>query len=150
MKKFLSLILLGVLSAAVVVGSCGCEILEEAWEAGKLDSDNPNSEDYRPRFVVGIFSIVQYPRATELERPIRDLEGNEVYINANQNFSSRNLKDVKIVVRPGNPELCDLKFPYFPTQAYRYYLFVVCGELAASRFVTGIDIDVKPAWNSRN
>lgn len=47
-------------------------------------------------------------------------------------------------------ELCDLKFPYFPTQAYRYYLFVVCGELAASSFVTGIDIDVKPAWNSRN
>ena len=47
-------------------------------------------------------------------------------------------------------ELGDLRFPYYPTQAYRYYLFVVCGELAADSFVTGIDIDVKPAWNSRN
>ena len=47
-------------------------------------------------------------------------------------------------------ELGDLRFPYYPTQAYRYYLFVVCGELAADSSVTGIDIDVKPAWNSRN
>lgn len=156
MKKFLSLILLGLLTAVVAVGTCGCEILEEAWEAGKLDSDNPNSDDYRPRFVVGIFSIVQYPRATELERPVRDLEGNEVYINANQNFSSRNLKDVRIVVRPGNPELCDLKFKLDRRGKIQWQLlagrardeqvaFVVDGKLLA-RFVPEVPEDESASW----
>lgn len=156
MKKFLSLILLGLLTAVVAVGTCGCEILEEAWEAGKLDSDNPNSDDYRPRFVVGIFSIVQYPRATELERPVRDLEGNEVYINANQNFSSRNLKDVRIVVRPGNPELCDLKFKLDRRGKIQWQLlagrardeqvaFVVDGKLLA-RFVPEVPEDESTSW----
>ena len=59
--------------AAVTLFCCsGCEILQEAMDAGALDTDNPNSEDYRPRFVVGIFSIVYYPRASELEKPVRD------------------------------------------------------------------------------
>lgn len=51
--------------------------------------------------------------------------------------------------RETDKELNDMKFPYFPTQAYRYYLFVVCGELSADSFVTGLDIDVEPAWNNR-
>ena len=109
MKKILNLIFLPLLLIMFAAGTGGCEIIEEALEAGALDTDNPNSDDYRPRFVIGIFSIVQYPRATDLEKPIRDLDGREIYINANQNFSSKNLKDARIVVRPGNPELCDLK-----------------------------------------
>ena len=46
-------------------------------------------------------------------------------------------------------EMNDLKFPYFPTQAYSCYLFAVCGELSANSRITGIDIDVEAAWNSR-
>ena len=44
----------------------------------------------------------------------------------------------------------DLKFPYFPTQAYRYYLFVVCGEMSGNSRVTGIGIDISMAWHNRN
>lgn len=55
-----------------------------------------------------------------------------------------------IAGREADKEVCDLKFPYFPTQAYRYYLFAVCGELSADSSVTGIDIDIEPAWNNRN
>ena len=110
-KKCLSLITLLFAALLLLCSTTGCEILEEALEGGNSwDTENPNSDDYRPRFVVGVFSIVQYPRATDLERPVRDLDGREIYINANQNFSSKNLRDAKIVVRPGNPELCDLKF----------------------------------------
>ena len=55
----------------LVFCTCGCEIIEEALEAGALDTDNPNSDDYRPRYVVGVFSIVRYPRATDLEKPVQ-------------------------------------------------------------------------------
>ena len=92
MKKFMAVFRSVMVAAVLVFGCCGCEIIEEALEAGKLDTDNPNSDDYRPRFVVGIFSIVKYPRATELERPVQDLDGREIYINGNQNFSSKNLQ----------------------------------------------------------
>ncbi|MBO5792544.1 MAG: hypothetical protein J6S54_08740 [Lentisphaeria bacterium] len=156
MKKFLNLILLPLLMAIFAVGISGCEILEEALEAGALDTDNPNSEDYRPRFVVGIFSIVQYPRATDLEKPIRDLDGREIYINANQNFSSKNLKDARIVVRPGNPELCDLKLKLDRRGKIQWQLlagrfrdeqvaFVVDGKLLA-RFVPELPEDENDAW----
>ena len=156
MKKFLNLILLPLLMAIFSVGISGCEILEEALEAGALDTDNPNSEDYRPRFVVGIFSIVQYPRATDLEKPIRDLDGREIYINANQNFSSKNLKDARIVVRPGNPELCDLKLKLDRRGKIQWQLlagrfrdeqvaFVVDGKLLA-RFVPELPEDENDAW----
>ena len=156
MKKFLNLILLPLLLAISALGTSGCEILEEALEAGALDTDNPNSEDYRPRFVVGIFSIVQFPRATDLEKPIRDLDGREIYINANQNFSSKNLKDARIVVRPGNPELCDLKLKLdrrgkiqWQLLAGRYrdeqVAFVVDGKLLA-RFVPELPEDENDSW----
>ena len=60
MKKFMTVFRSVFMAAVLVFGCCGCEIIEEALEAGKLDTDNPNSDDYRPRFVVGIFSIVKY------------------------------------------------------------------------------------------
>ena len=148
-------ILLTPLLAAFLIFCGGCDILEEAWE-GSFDSDNPNSEDYRPRFVVGIFSIVYFPRASDLEKPIRDLDGKEIYINANQNFSSKNIKDVKIVVRPGNPELCDLKFKLdrlgkiqWQLLAGRYreeqVAFVVDGKLLA-RFIPELPEDENANW----
>ncbi|MBR2373463.1 MAG: hypothetical protein IKA87_04455 [Lentisphaeria bacterium] len=143
--------------AAVTLFCCsGCEILQEAMDAGALDTDNPNSEDYRPRFVVGIFSIVYYPRASELEKPVRDLSGREIYINTNQNFSSKNLRDVKIVVRPGNPELCDLKLRLDRRGKVQWQLlagrhrdeqvaFVVDGKLLA-KFVPELPEDENANW----
>ena len=155
MKRFFSAILTPLL-AVFLVFCGGCDILEEALESGAFDSENPNSEDYRPRFVVGIFSIVYFPRASELEKPIRDLDGKEIYINANQNFSSKNLKDARIVVRPGNPELCDLKFKLdrlgkiqWQLLAGRYreeqVAFVVDGKLLA-RFIPELPEDENASW----
>lgn len=46
-------------------------------------------------------------------------------------------------------ETQDLKFPYFPSQSYRYYLFAVCGELSSRSRVTGLEIEMQPAWNNR-
>lgn len=154
MKRVWAVFLIPLLAVSLVFCG-GCEILEEAME-GSFDSDNPNSEDYRPRFVVGIFSIVYFPRATDLEKPIRDLDGKEIYINANQNFSSKNIKEVKIVVRPGNPELCDLKFKLdrlgkiqWQLLAGRYreeqVAFVVDGKLLA-RFVPELPEDENAKW----
>jgi hypothetical protein len=156
MKKCMTVFRSVLMAAVLVFGCCGCEIIEEALEAGKLDTDNPNSDDYRPRFVVGIFSIVQYPRATDLEKPIQDLDGREIYINANQNFSSKNLKDARIVVRPGNPELCDLKLKLDRRGKIQWQLlagrfrdeqvaFVVDGKLLA-RFVPELPEDENDAW----
>ena len=155
MKRVWALFLTPLLAASLVFCG-GCEILEEALEGGAFDSDNPNSEDYRPRFVVGIFSIVYFPRASDLEKPIRDLDGKEIYINTNQHFSSKNIKDVKIVVRPGNPELCDLKFKLdrlgkiqWQLLAGRYreeqVAFVVDGKLLA-RFVPELPEDDNAKW----
>ena len=46
-------------------------------------------------------------------------------------------------------EVKDLKFPYFPTQAYKYYIFAVCGELSAGSMVTALELEVQPAWGNR-
>lgn len=89
----------------------GCELLKEAWEADmEYSSSNPNSEDYRARFVIGIFNVVKYPRATELEREISRSDGSSVWINANQRFDSKRIRDARAIPRPGNPDLCDLQF----------------------------------------
>ena len=146
-------------AAALLLLFCctGCEIIEEALEgSSSWETDNPNSEDYRPRFVVGIFSIVRYPRATELERPVQDLDGREIYINANQNFSSKNLRDAQIVIRPGNPELCDLKVKLDRRGIVQWQIlagrhrdeqvaFVVDGKLLA-RFVPEIPEEENSQW----
>lgn len=91
--------------------AAGCEEFREAMELGPA-SENPMSEDYAARFVVGVFSEIQYPRATELEREIEMPSGRRVWINANQSFSSKNLRDCKIIARPGNPDVCDLRFKF--------------------------------------
>lgn len=43
----------------------------------------------------------------------------------------------------------DLKFPYFPTQAYRFYMFAVCGEMSGGSMVTALEIEMQPAWGNR-
>ena len=95
---------------ALLFFSSGCEEFREALEDGGGAYDNPNSEDYRPRFVVGVFTIVEYPRAGDLEKSLPMPNGRSVWINTNQNFSSKNLREVRVIPRPGNPDICDLQF----------------------------------------
>ena len=89
---------------------CGCEEFREALEDGSVNYDDPNNENYRPRFVVGVFSVVEYPRASDLEKELPMPNGRTVWINTNQNFSSKYLRDVRVIPRPGNPDACDLQF----------------------------------------
>ena len=97
-------------SALMLLFLPGCEEFREALEDGAVSHDDPNSETYRPRFVVGIFSIVEYPRASDLEKELPLPNGRSVWINTNQNFSSKNLRDVRVIPRPGNPDIYDLQF----------------------------------------
>lgn len=43
----------------------------------------------------------------------------------------------------------DICFPYFPTQSYRYFVFALAGNLDAMSMITGLELDVNPAWNNR-
>ncbi len=102
------------LTAAALFAGTGCEVLREAFHEAmsgeSLNSDDPNSEDYKVRYAVGIYEIVRYPRAGELEKEIQALDGRSIWINTNQNFGSRNIREVKAVARPGNPDVFDLQF----------------------------------------
>ena len=51
--------------------------------------------------------------------------------------------------RESEAETQDLKFPYFPSQSHRYYLLAVCGELSSQSRITGLEVEVQPAWNNR-
>ena len=46
-------------------------------------------------------------------------------------------------------EVQDIKFPYFPTQSYKYYIFAVCGELSSQSRITGLEIEMQYAWKNR-
>lgn len=46
-------------------------------------------------------------------------------------------------------ECCDLHFPYYPSQSYRYFLFAVVGELGCNSLITGFELEIAPAWNNR-
>lgn len=88
----------------------GCEIINEAMEMdAEYSSTNPNSEDFRARFVLGVFSIVRYPRATMVEREIDTGDGSTIWINTNQLIDSKRIREVKVIPRPGNPDACDLQ-----------------------------------------
>ncbi|WP_302454718.1 hypothetical protein, partial [Victivallis vadensis] len=71
-RRFLGLVLVGV----SVFCLTGCETFNEAFKQALEEgsnSENPNSEDYRPKFVVSINSVVEYPRAGDLEREIEGI-----------------------------------------------------------------------------
>jgi len=107
MKK--SFLLTSIILFGAMFMFCGCEILEEAMQES-YSTDDPTSEDYEPRFVIGVFETVRYPRAMNLEKEITDNTGKKVWINANPLFSSRRIRAARVVPRPGNPDLCDLEF----------------------------------------
>lgn len=46
-------------------------------------------------------------------------------------------------------ETQDVVFPYFPTQSYRYFIFALAGNLDVMSMITGLELDITPAWNNR-
>jgi hypothetical protein len=106
MKKSFLMFLAALLGCAFLF--CGCEILEEALQESYA-SDDPTSEEYEPRFVLGVFEIVQYPRATTLEKEITSRDGGAMWINVNPIFSSKRIRAARAVPRPGDPDVCDLE-----------------------------------------
>ncbi len=96
---------------ALAFSLCGCELFMEAMDPDNaVNTDDPNGENYEARFVVGIFGIVEYPRASRLERELQTASGESIWINRNQYFGSQHIKEARVVARPGNPDVCDLKF----------------------------------------
>ncbi len=110
-RKFIGLVL-AIVAVALGLGLTGCEefneAIKQAFEEGNT-SDNPNREEYRPRFVMTVNSLIQYPRAGEMEKEIDGIDGKTVWINSVPIFSSKNISDVRVVARPGDPDLCDLQ-----------------------------------------
>ena len=98
------------LMVLMAVSLCGCEMFMEAMDADNaINSEDPTSDNYQARFVVGIFAIIEYPRASRLEKELTTASGEKIWINRNQYFGSNHIKDAKVVARPGNPDICDLK-----------------------------------------
>lgn len=89
---------------------CGCEVFKEALEAEMEygSSENGTSENFRPRFVMAVCAIVKYPRAMMLEQEV-EFNGGSIYINKNQLFDSKRIREARAVPRLGNPDLCDLE-----------------------------------------
>lgn len=83
------------------------EFLEDAEESSA--SENPNSDSFKPRYIITVCSIVKYPRAGDLEQEVQCINGKGIWINTNQNFSSKYIKDAKLLPRPGDPNICDLQ-----------------------------------------
>lgn len=51
--------------------------------------------------------------------------------------------------RERSNESQDLLFPNFPTCSYRYFIFALSGTLKSMSMLTGLEIDLSPAWNNR-
>lgn len=45
--------------------------------------------------------------------------------------------------------LQDVRFPYFPTQAYKYFVVAIVGRLGANSAISAIELDINAAWNNR-
>ncbi|MBE6356187.1 MAG: hypothetical protein E7058_03640 [Lentisphaerae bacterium] len=98
-----------VLLACSLVFCSGCEIFREALEES-YSSEDPTSDDFESKFNIGVFQIVQYPRASILEKEISIDENNSICINTNALFSSKRIRQARAIPRPGNPDVYDLEF----------------------------------------
>ena len=99
-----------ILLAAAGFFTGGCEAFKEALDA-ELEygsSSRGSSDDYRPRFVLAVCSIVKYPRAMMIEQEV-NCNGSTICINTNQLFDSKRIREAKAAPRPGNPDVCDLE-----------------------------------------
>lgn len=99
----------------ILAAGTGCEAFKEAWEEATTYEESTGEaaeeEEAAPqkKYEIALHAIVKYPRATPNEQDIPTLDGKTIWIKKNQLFSSKNIKRVKAVPRPGNPDLYDLE-----------------------------------------
>ncbi len=131
----------------------GCEEFKEALREGvENGKDNPNSENYEPRFILGVFSIVEYPRASATEREIESVDGKKIWINTHQFFSSKNLRDARVVSRPGDPDVCDIQLRLDRTGRLQWEM--LAGRFRETPVVLSVDgrylAKFIPEWPNEN
>ncbi len=110
LKRYWQMLLPGLL----LLSAAGCSdfksLFKEAISDGPVEeSTDPKSDDYKPKYVLGIFEIIQYPRGTNLERKVVGIDGKSVWTNANQSVSSKQIQEATAIARPGNPDVFDLR-----------------------------------------
>ena len=103
-------VLLLAVAVAALLFFNGCRQIKEAWN----DALNPSTpafsfgEPYKAKYVMALFQIVNYPRAGELESEISTFDGQKIWINTNQFFSSKNVKEIRMLPRTDRPDCYDL------------------------------------------
>ncbi len=97
-------------AAILTLVLAGCESFETAWSEALASSGGNVSwgEEYKPKYVLSLFQIVDYPRAGDLEAEISTFDGKKIWINTNQFFSSKHVKDIKLLPRVDRPDCFDL------------------------------------------
>lgn len=113
------------LIGTIIFAGGGCEIVQEAlqeeFEHGS--SSRGSSEDFKPRFVLAVCSIVKYPRAQMIEQQV-DFNGTPIWINKNQLFDSKRVKKARAIPRPGNPDLLDFELKLDPLGKTHWQMLV--------------------------
>ena len=113
------------LALALLFAVSGCEVirdaLQEEFEYG--ESERGSSDEFRPRFVLAVCSIVKFPRAKIIEQEV-DCNGTPIWINKNQLFDSKRVRRARAIPRPGNPDLCDLELMLDPTGKNHWQMLV--------------------------
>jgi hypothetical protein len=104
MKK--SIALIAALVALAMIA--GCETFHEAWDDALNKKGGWTQEAYKPKYVIGIFRYVKYPRAGELEKEISTIDGRKFWINTVQLFSSQNIKEIRLLPRLDRPDKFDI------------------------------------------
>ena len=90
----------------------GCAQVKEAFRTaitGESDCEDPYSSEFKPKYALGLYQIVKYPRAGKLESELTTFDGKTVWINTNQFFSSKNIEEVRLLPRSDRPDAYDLE-----------------------------------------
>lgn len=120
---------LGIFAAVLLIFGNGCEVFNEALQA-ELEygsSDRGSSDEFRPRFMIAICSIVKYPRAQWLEQAV-ECNGKTIWINKNQHLDSKRIRRIKAIPRPGNPDVCDIELQLDPVGKTHWQMLVAAAR----------------------
>lgn len=101
--------LLLLVAAVSIVLFAGCEAWREAWEESG-SSGIGWFEKYEPKYIVGVFRIVKYPRGnSDMERELSTIDGRTMYINTIQMISSKNFQEIRVLPRGDRPDRYDIR-----------------------------------------
>lgn len=120
---------IGIFAAVLLILGNGCEVFNEALQA-ELEygsSDRGSSDEFRPRFVLAVCSIVKYPRAQWLEQAV-EYNGKTIWINKNQHLDSKRIRRIKAIPRPGNPDVCDIELQLDPVGKTHWQMLVAAAR----------------------